>query len=156
MIPRLLNKIFNSKKKTRVVHFTECRHEKVCNGKTYVMFEGRYNYTQAAELCDAEQGTLAMVDNDTDTFTCLYNIYDVYRNQGGDILGAFVDGSKGIMNQQSRSEWWCTSTQSECRQSIAWQPGQPDNQHCASILRWYSQGVGDVECGVKQMAMCQV
>ena len=70
------------------------------------MFEGRYNYTQAAAKCSAEGAVLAMA-SDQDTFDALFKIVDVYtRRQGGSIDGAFLDGFKST----AAGDWFCVNS----------------------------------------------
>ena len=119
------------------------------------MFEGNYNYQEAAAKCAEDGGTLAMAA-DTNTYNFMFNILDTYVMQGGGIVGTFVDGSRGIMNPQSDA-WWCVNTQSDCGQIMPWHFGRQGNnvyQPCVAILKWYENGVADASCH-QLMAMCQ-
>ena len=121
------------------------------------MFEGRYNYTQAAAKCAGEGGTLAMA-TDQATFDFLYNMLQTLWDIEGDVPYAYVDGSYGIMNTQS-SDLFCVNTQGSCPATMPWQPGQPDNpevEQCLFMYVSYSQGVADMYCDAELMAMCQI
>ena len=121
------------------------------------MLEDFFNYQQAAVTCTEHGATLAMA-SDSDTFNFMFNILHTYNEQGGDILGVYVDGSKGVMNRQS-SDWWCVTTQSKCGDVLPWQPGKPDgtsdSQRCASIDKYHNGGVVDSVCYLIKMVMCQ-
>ena len=132
------------------------RFEIIHNGHKYVMFEGKYNYTQAAEKCydDGERRQIAMA-TDTSTFKVLFNLYLSYWSEGGAISGAFVDGTQGVMNPHF-SGWYCVNTGGACPAPIPWHPGQPDgegHEKCLGIV--HDMGVADLLCSEKLMAMCQ-
>ena len=93
---------------------------------------------------------------DADTFTFVFNIYNVYWSQGGGMTGAFVDGSKGIMNPESSDNWWCVNVPGACPSKMPWNPAQPKgSERCVGIWAWYIKGVGVLSCSNKYMAMCK-
>ena len=129
------------------------RFEYIYTDQQYVMYEGLYNYTQAAAKCAEEGATLAMA-TDKDTFDLLYYLVDVYTMQGGPIVGAFLDGSR----QTRLDEWFCTNVQDVCPATMPWQPGQPDHpnsQHCVAIFPPYARGVDNSYCSRQKMTMCK-
>ena len=120
------------------------------------MFEGEYNYTQAVGKCAEEGGIIAMAAAGQDTFTFLFNMFNVYWNHGGDTTVAFLDGSKGIMNPES-SDWYCVNVPGACPSTLPWNPGQPNDsqEKCVGIAGWYKLGVGVLSCSDKVMAICK-
>ena len=132
------------------------RFEDAYNGQKYVMFEGEYNYTQAAAKCDEEGGIIAMA-TDKNTFDFLYNMVDVYEKEGGTIFGAFVDGTSRIVNPQS-ADWFCVNTQGSCPATMPWLPGKLDDvdvKQCVRVYPGYDRGVGNSACYYERMVICK-
>ena len=120
------------------------------------MFEGEYNYTQAAAKCDEEGGIIAMA-TDKDTFDLFYYLVDVYKRHGGTILGAFVDGTNRIENPQS-NDWFCVNTQGSCPATMPWQPDHPDDvdvKQCVRVNPGYDRGVVNSACYYERMVICK-
>ena len=136
-----------------------CRYEDVHNGEKYVIFDGEYNYMQAAAKCPEYHGTLAMVA-DSDIFNFLLNLHSVYRSWVGIARGMFLDGSKGIIVNpaQSSNGWYCVSVPGDCPATMPWQPGEPSHpqEQCVGALPWLTSGVAAFSCQIRYTAVCNL
>ena len=136
-----------------------CRYEDVHNGEKYALFDGKYNYMQAAAKCTEYHGTLAMV-SDSDIFNFLLNLHSVYRSWVGIVRGMFLDGSKGgIVNPaQSSDGWYCVNVQGDCPATMPWQPGEPSHpqEQCVGALPWLTSGVASFSCQIHYTAVCNL
>ena len=132
-----------------------CSYEDIYNGTKYVLFDGRYNYTQAAAKCAENGANLAMAGNN-DTFTFLFNLHTVYWNSGGLVNGMFLDGSNEIVNPQF-SGWYCVNVPGACPATMPWQPLEPNDPqaHCVGALTWLRSGVADFSCQIQFTTMCK-
>ena len=134
-----------------------CSYEDVFNGKKYVLFDGRYSYTQAATKCTDNGGILAMAA-DADTFNFLINLHNVYSSSGALVTGMFLDGSTRILNPRS-SDWYCASVQGSCPSTMPWQFGKPPNgsqAKCVGALSKWTSGVVAFSCQIRYTAMCKL
>ena len=123
------------------------------NGKKYAMFEGHYNYTQAAAKCTQESGILALAV-DQKTFNVMYNMFMSYWWPGGEINGAYLDGT-----YQSNTWFSVNTPDRRLPADVPWHPGRPDyyeDEKCVSIMSQLNQGLDDTLCPGKRMAMCQL
>ena len=137
-----------------------CSYEDVYKGEKYVLFDGDYNYTQAAAKCTEHGGALAMA-TDTDTFNFTLNLYNDYYKSGGLGSGMFLDGSKGVIMNSLSNVWYCVNVQGTCPATMPWRqgspaPGGPNHTNCAGMLPWLLPGVADLPCQRGLTAMCTV
>ena len=128
--------------------------------RAYYLIDEALTWAEARDRCsEGDAGFLAEAKN-VEQFDFLRGMYDKYLAQGGDVIGAWIDGKY----DPDRKAWPCNSYfdfdayyDDPCLKTMPLSTGEPsivDTMRCVIVWWQKTDGVANYRCDAKLPAIC--